>query len=47
MILMLIYQKLYLVLLKERISNPIEIDGLGYFAVKIIEIIPAKIEIIR
>ena len=26
------------------ISNPIEIDGLGYFAVKIIEIIPAKIE---
>lgn len=26
------------------ISNPIEIDGLGYFAVKIIEIIPAKIK---
>ena len=26
------------------ISNPIEIDGLGYFAVKIIDIIPAKIE---
>ena len=26
------------------ISNPIEIDGLGYFAVKIIEVIPAKIK---
>ena len=26
------------------ISNPIEIDGLGYFAVKILEIIPARIK---